>query len=99
MSRQGARTLVIDDSGHTFETTTAALQYYAHLVHPGGYLVVEDGVVDIEPMRMLPSWPRGVLPAVAAWLKTPAGAEFEIRRDRERYGLSCHPRGFLRRRD
>ncbi len=93
----GARCMVIEDSAHTYETTLAALTGFAALVPLGGYFVVEDGCVDIPEMRLADDWPTGVLPALQAWLKTPDGAGFVVRRDLERYGLSCHPGGFLQR--
>lgn len=42
----GSRCLVIEDTAHEYATTAAALLGYARFVSPGGYLVVEDGVVD-----------------------------------------------------
>ena len=94
-----ARCLVVEDSAHTRETTTAALSAFARFVPPGGFFVVEDGCVDVDAMRADAAWPRGVLPALDDWLETPDGAEFVVRRDLELYGISCHPRGFLQRRD
>jgi cephalosporin hydroxylase len=94
---EGARCLVIEDSAHVYDTTLASLTGFAHLVPLGGYFVVEDGCVDVEDMRIADTWPRGVLPALDAWLETPQGAQFTVRRDLERYGLTCHPRGFLER--
>lgn len=88
---------MIEDSAHTYETTWSALTGFASFVPVNGYFVVEDGCVDVEEMRLSESWPRGVLPAVEAWLATPHGSEFTLRRDLERYGLSCHPMGFLQR--
>jgi len=93
----GSRCFVIEDSAHTFETTTAALRAFASLVPLRGYFVVEDGCVDIEEMRLTEAWPRGVLPAIRNWLSTTEGSEFTERRDLERYGVSCHPHGFLQR--
>lgn len=92
-----ARCLVVEDSAHTYETTRAALDGFADLVPLGGYFVVEDGCVDVEELRLFPEWPRGVLPALGDWLATPQGAQFRQRSDLERYGISCHPGGFLRR--
>jgi cephalosporin hydroxylase len=92
-----ARCLVIEDSAHTYATTRAALDGFAHLVPAGGFFVVEDGCVDVEAMRLSDDWPRGVLPAVHDWLAGPAGGEFTIRRDLELYGICCHPDGFLQR--
>jgi cephalosporin hydroxylase len=92
-----ARCFVVEDSAHVYETTYAALDGFARFVPPGGHLVVEDGCVDIEEMRLGDFWPRGVLPAVADWLSTPGGGAFRVRRDLELYGMSCHPGGFLQR--
>jgi hypothetical protein len=56
-------------------------------VHPQGFFVVEDGYVDVEPMRLRQDWPRGVLPAIREWRATPEGRQFKIRRDLELYGV------------
>jgi cephalosporin hydroxylase len=89
--------LVVEDSAHTYETTTCALRGFSRFVTPGGFFVVEDGCVDVEEMRLSDDWPRGVLAAVHDWLATPAGSRFHVRRDLELYGVSCHPEGFLQR--
>ena len=94
---EGARCFVIEDSAHEHDTTLAALNEFARFVPPEGFFVVEDGCVDVEELRLDPAWPRGVLPALHEWLKTPAGREFTVRRDLELYGVSCHPEGFLQR--
>lgn len=91
-----ARVLVIEDTAHTYETTRAALEGFAAFVSPGGYLVVEDGCVDDDELR-LDHWPRGVIGALEDWLDTPGGADFRVRRDLELYGVTCHPSGFLQR--
>ncbi len=93
-----ARCFVCEDSAHVFDTTLAALEGFARFVPEGGFFVVEDTCVDVEPMRPTADWPRGVQPALDAWLSTPTGAQFIVRRDLELYGLSCHPGGFLQRR-
>jgi cephalosporin hydroxylase len=93
-----ARCFIVEDSAHTYETTRAALDGFSQFVATGGFFVVEDGCVDVDEMRASPDWPRGVLPALHDWLKTPAAADFEVRRDLEIYGISCHPEGFLQRR-
>lgn len=93
-----ASVLVVDDSAHTYETTMAALTGYSHLIKPGGWFVVEDGGVDIDQVRLDPAWPRGVIPAIHDWLRSPAGAQFEMRRDLELYGLTSNPEGILQRR-
>jgi cephalosporin hydroxylase len=93
----GAHCMVVEDSAHVEATTRAALELYSDLVPPGGLFVVEDGCVDVEWMRLGEDWPRGVLPALRAWLATPQGAAFRMRRELELYGVSCHPEGFLER--
>jgi cephalosporin hydroxylase len=95
---EGARCFVVEDSAHEYDTTAAALDALSPFVGSGGFFVVEDGCVDVDEMRASEDWPRGVLPALHDWLRTPAGADFRIRRDLELYGLSCHPQGFLQRR-
>lgn len=104
MLRPGARCIVIEDSAHIAETTRAALEGFARFVRLGDFLVVEDGFVDIDELRLprhlIPpgvDLPRGVLTALDEWLATPEGARFEVRRDLEIYGISSHPRGYLRR--
>jgi cephalosporin hydroxylase len=89
---------VVEDSAHTYETTLASLEAFADLVPVDGFMVVEDGCVDIEALRLAPDWPRGVLPALHDWLATEAGRAFAVRRDLELYGMACHPEGFLQRR-
>ena len=92
-----ARCMVVEDSAHVFETTMAALTGFARFVPPQGFFVVEDGCVDCEAMRLREDWPRGVLPAVREWRKSPEGRKFKLRRDLEIYGLTAHPEGFLQR--
>jgi cephalosporin hydroxylase len=93
----GARVLVVEDSAHVYETTMAALVGFARFVPKGGFLVVEDGYVDVEERRFAPELPRGVLPAVHDWLATTEGRRFARERDAELYGVSSNPDGFLRR--
>jgi cephalosporin hydroxylase len=89
--------LVIEDSAHVYSTTRASLDVFSGLVPVGGFMVVEDGCVDVDELRISDEWPRGVLPALDDWLATPIGQAFVTRRDLELYGVSCHPRGFLQR--
>jgi cephalosporin hydroxylase len=95
---ENARCLVSEDSAHTYATTSAALRGFAGFVRPGGFVVIEDGAIDIEELRTSKSWPRGVLPAIRDWLQTPEGKAFETRRDLEFYGVTSNPNGFLQRR-
>jgi cephalosporin hydroxylase len=100
------RCLVVEDAAHTYEVTTAALSGLSPLVPPGGFFVVEDGHVDMPELH--PEGPQyiklegehavGVQRAISDFLNTTAGANFEVRRDYEPYGITAHPGGFLRRR-
>ena len=89
----GARPFVVEDTAHTYETTLAALDGFHGFVPPGGYMVVEDAVVDIDELRSHDDWPRGVEPAIAGWLS----GHPEFSRIDAPYGVTCHPGGFLRR--
>jgi len=101
------RCLIVEDAAHTGEVTRAALEALAHLVPKGGFFVVEDGHVDIE--RLHPEGPPrikqlgitagGVRAAIAEWLETPEGSEFELREDLELYGTTGNPGGYLQRRE
>jgi cephalosporin hydroxylase len=91
----GARCLVVEDTLHAYETTTAALAGFARFVPVGGFFVVEDGIVDVPDLRPDKDLPRGVLPAVDDFLAR--NPDFRVRRDLERYGLTCFPGGFLER--
>jgi cephalosporin hydroxylase len=91
------RPFVIEDSAHEYDTTRAALEGFAPFVADGGYLVVEDTVVDDEALRVDPRWPRGVVRALEEWLASDASAGFAVDRSLELYGITCHPGGFLRR--
>ena len=95
--RPGARCLVVEDTLHAYETTKAALDGFARFVPPGGFFVVEDGIVDVPDLRPDKDLPRGVLPAVDDFLASEAGRDFRVRRDLERYGLTCFPGGYLER--
>jgi cephalosporin hydroxylase len=89
--------LVVEDTAHVYETTSAALRGFAPFVPAGGYFVVEDTCLDIDELRLDEEWPRGTLAALRDWFETPGAASFTIRRERETYGLTCHPYGFLQR--
>jgi cephalosporin hydroxylase len=94
----GAEVLVIEDAQHDGVTTLAALNGLAPLIRDGGYYVVEDTCVDIEPMRVFDDWPRGCGLALSEWLLNDTlGRRFQRRDDLQIYGLTCHPGGILQR--
>ena len=98
MVPRDAEVLVIEDAQHDATTTLAALHGLAPLVRPGGYYVVEDTCVDIEPLRVTGEWPRGCGIALEEWLATDEfGRRFRRRPDLQSYGLTCHPGGLVQR--
>jgi len=93
-----AEVLVIDDAAHDATTTLACLRGLAPLIQAGGFYVVEDTCVDIEPLRVRDDWPRGSSIALDDWLAHDAlGRRFRRRVDLQPYGLTCHPGGLLQR--
>ena len=94
----GASCLVIEDTAHAYATTSSALQGFSRFVGPGGFFVVEDGVVDTPGLQGPGMGDGGVLDAVRDWLGTVQGADFALRRDLELYGVSSSPGGWLQRR-
>ncbi|QNJ24462.1 cephalosporin hydroxylase family protein [Synechococcus sp. SYN20] len=91
----GKPSLIIEDSGHTYETTISSLEAFSGLLQPGEWFVVEDTCVDIEDLRESVEWPRGALKAVNEFLQK--NSRFERTSLNEMYTITCHPFGFLRK--
>jgi len=87
--------LIIEDSGHSYDTTKASLDTFPPLLKSGEWLVVEDTCVDIEALREIPSWPRGALSATNDFLAS--NNAFERTNFNHTYEITCHPYGFLRK--
>jgi cephalosporin hydroxylase len=94
---EGARCLVVEDTAHNHDTTTAALHGFSRFVPQDGFLVVEDGVVDDPSLGTPQMGGGGVVRAVEEWLASPRGDGFVMRRDLELYGLTSSPSGWLQR--
>lgn len=92
-ARCGGPVLVILDSDHHEPHVSAELAAYADLVTPNSFLIVEDTNVNGRPI--LPQFGPGPGEAVDAFL----AAHPEFWRDPlpERYLISMHPGGWLRR--
>lgn len=89
---QGARCLVVEDTRHAYETTSAALRHFSRFVPEDGFFVVEDGIIDSPELCVHinpPGETGGVVSAVADWLSGDQGQAFEDRSDLDRYGISC----------
>jgi cephalosporin hydroxylase len=85
--------LVVLDSHHSRDHVLTELRLYADLVTIGSYLIVEDTNVNGHPV--LPRFGPGPTEAVEAFLRE--DDRFEVDRSRERFLVTMHPGGFLRR--
>ncbi len=79
----GRNALVIDDSDHGYPNTLSVLRKYSTLVHPGGYMVIED-TIGIQAQD-----------AVQEFVKE--NGCFVIDVSLEGFGVSWNPNGYLRR--
>lgn len=86
--------MVILDGNHARDHVAAELELYAPMVTPGSLLLSQDGVIDV--FRTFRDSRPGPLPANRAFLD--AHPEFSYDKERnERFGLTHHPLGWLRR--
>ena len=91
---ENERTLIIEDSSHTYENTLAVLRMYSPLVKPGGYFIVEDSIchhgLEVGPKP-------GPFEAIETFTST--NLEFEIDREKESFLITWNPKGFLKRKE
>jgi cephalosporin hydroxylase len=84
--------MVIDDSLHTFEHTLRVLETYSPLVGVGNYFIVEDGIchhgLDVGPRP-------GPYEAVEAFVS--GNGNFIIDREKENFGITWNPKGYLKK--
>ncbi|MDQ6839040.1 MAG: cephalosporin hydroxylase family protein [Actinomycetota bacterium] len=85
--------MVILDSDHSCGHVRHELELYAPLVVVGGYVVVEDTNINGHPV--VADFGPGPMEAVDQFLS--ADDHFGIDREREKFGLTMNPRGFLQR--
>jgi cephalosporin hydroxylase len=87
--------MVILDGNHARDHVARELELYAPLVTPGSLLLSQDGIIDQLPIFR--DTRPGPLPANADFLAR--HPEFEHDRERnERFALTHHPLGWMRRR-
>lgn len=89
----GRRTMVILDSNHSRDHVLAELRAYADLVPIGGYIVVQDSVVNGHPVE----WDQGPGPYEAVEDFLAEDDRFVADRGRERLMMTANPMGFLKR--
>lgn len=86
--------MVVLDSDHSEAHVRRELELYAQFVTPGSYLVVEDTGLT-EATNPGAGHAFGAYEALAAWL--PDHPEFEVDPACERFLLTAHPGGWLKR--
>jgi cephalosporin hydroxylase len=90
----GKRAMVVLDSDHARDHVLAELRLYADLVAPGCYMVVEDTNINGHPVY--DDFGPGPMEALTAFLEE--REDFDIDPRREKFFLTFHPNGFLRKR-
>ena len=84
--------MVIDDSVHSYDHTLRVLERYSDLVSVGNYFIVEDGIchhgLDVGPQP-------GPYEAVETFLRT--NKNFIVDRNKENFGITWNPKGYLKR--
>jgi len=89
----GRRALVVLDSDHHAPHVYEELVAYSPLVQTGDYLIVEDTNINGHPAY--PDFGPGPMEAVDKFISE--RADFEIDQRCERFLMTLHPRGYLRR--
>jgi cephalosporin hydroxylase len=92
-AKTAKQVLVILDSDHTMPHVLAELRAYAPLVPIGGYLIVEDTIVNGHPLRA--EFGPGPMEAVEQYLEE--SPEWTIDRSKEKFLLSFNRNGYLKR--
>lgn len=90
--RQGT-VMVMLDSDHRRDHVLAEMQIYGELVSPGSYMIVEDTFLNGHPVR--PNYGPGPMEAINAFLAR--NSEFIVDREKEKFLMTFHPRGYLRK--
>lgn len=86
--------LVVLDSDHACQHVLEEMRLYADVVTAGSYLVVEDGIVNGNPV--LSHFGPGPAEAIEQFLAE--REDFTVDESREKFLMTFNPRGYLRRR-
>jgi cephalosporin hydroxylase len=87
------RVMVTLDSDHHMKHVLNELRQYAKFVTIGGYLIVQDTSHNGHPLKT--TYGPGPMEALEAFLKE--NKDFERDRSREKFLLTFHPGGYLKR--
>jgi cephalosporin hydroxylase len=92
---KGKKVMVILDSDHSTPNVIAEMRAYHGLVAPGCYMVVEDTNVGGNPVHHYEVTDGGPMKAVEMFLAE--NQDFLIDKNCEKYYMTFHPNGWLRR--
>jgi cephalosporin hydroxylase len=92
----GSPVLVVLDSDHSSRHVLAEMEAYSGLVDPGGYMIVEDGILRWMDTAERACYRGDPLDAIEAWLPAHPGWEPDAELE-DLYPATLFPMGFLRR--
>jgi cephalosporin hydroxylase len=90
---KGGRVMVTLDSDHHMDHVLKELRLYSKFVSPGGYLIVQDTSHNGHPLKT--TYGKGPMEALDEFLK--GDKDFERDESREKFLLTFHPKGYLKR--
>lgn len=91
--QHGGHVMIVEDSNHAYDHVLRTLGMYSKLVTIGSYFIVEDGVLD----HVMEHPSRQPYAATHEFLKTESGQDYVIDPRGERFKITFHPDGFLKR--
>lgn len=90
---KGARVLVTLDSDHRMSHVLNELRLYSKFVSVGSYLIVQDTAHNGHPLKT--TYGKGPMEALEEFLKE--NKDFKCDPGREKFLLTFHPKGYLKR--
>ena len=90
---KGAKVMVTLDSDHHMTHVLNELRLYSKFVSPGSYLIVQDTSHNGHPLKT--AYGKGPMEALMEFLKE--NKDFERDQSREKFLLTFHPGGYLKR--
>ena len=85
--------LAVLDSSHYYEHVLKEIHAYSQLITKGSYLIVEDTALHGNPLH--PEGEENPMKAVLEFMD--GNKEFEYDKSRERFLMTWHPNGFLKK--
>jgi len=91
LRKDNDRTMVLLDSDHQADHVLSELRIYSNFVTRGCYLIVEDTGID----ALMPEFGPGPRKALEVFLSE--NNKFVVDKEREKFFMTAHPNGYLRR--